>query len=72
MSEAAADLPAGLPAHDRQLVRDMAAAAGCAADQMAAAIIAGYLDLYRDAPSALPPNPLRSLAIAARKKEVTS
>lgn len=51
---------------DRKLFEDLAARAGVTAEDLLPAMIAAYLRLYRDAPQALPTDPLRGLAAMVR------
>jgi hypothetical protein len=57
-----------LPRKDRDLVRDMAAAADAHPGTMVQEIVRSYLGLVRSAPAALPNNPLRRLTQAAIRK----
>lgn len=62
------DLAMPLQPKDRQAVERMAKDAGVSVEAMAAAMIARFLDLMRDAPAALPRDPMRGLSIAAAKR----
>jgi len=59
-------LLAGLSRTDRRALEKLALIAGAGLPEMACAVIAGYLRLMRDAPGALPKDPMRGLASHAR------
>ena len=62
-----ADLIDTLRASDRRLLHKMAEAAGASAEAMAAAMVESYLVLVRDAPGALPRDPMAGLGASAKR-----
>lgn len=61
------DPVAGLTQKDRQMLQRLADQAAVSVEAMLAAIIGQYFDLMRDAPGALPRDPLAGLALSARR-----
>lgn len=60
------DPVAGLRKSERALLERVAAAAEVPPEDMALAMIGAYLQLLRDAPAALPHDPLKGLGARAR------
>lgn len=52
---------------DRRMIDRMAIEAGVPATALLPALIEGYLRILKDAPAALPRDPMRGLGVAARK-----
>lgn len=57
-----------LSASERRAVERLAAEAVTGVEAMAAAIVSNYLILMRDAPAALPADPMRGLSVSAKNR----
>jgi hypothetical protein len=71
MSEPVSFFLAGLGAHDRRLLNDLAASAGGVhVETYALAIVSAYFTLLRDAPAVLPSGAIPTLHTRAQKLEM--